>query len=504
MFKNIQNYLLLNHPLLWNLRVIPATIIMVAIHLIFFGIGYDRGAVDFTKSSFDYDYDGTGAIIIFFGVIISILFFIGWIVFYLRNNAFKSFYPQSSNSIYAEWFIIAAICIFNCGYSGTFIYGKDVRARSYFNEQEFSRRIDIISMASVFVRGSYIDKAENFKLKDGKRIRVISTTYKFKGKDYKLTSLLNKNLRSFSYQYGVKDSLNELRVKNWLYNNRKDSVLWLMTEFDKIAKSHKLKCNVTPAKWLSLIYNYPDFTKFTVIGKIEGYRAGSYDYDPDQEYSDDGVAVEWQQQSDTLMSDTKIINGMQYIYPKYYVPLQQLTNAYDTISASWENPDADMDLLIVFIYAGVLLSMFIFSYRVTSGRSWLIALVTVGITAIVVGGLTIAANAEKMFSVIWLLVIVALAIYFIRKSIVGLHKGNSAIVLNSLLWVGVAFVPLLYSFSKSVLSATRYDYIDSADPAYLWLKKYEDIIMALNIIFVAVYMYFFTIAIKKWKGIAEG
>jgi len=497
MFKKIQNYLLLNYPLLWNIRVVPATVIMLLIHLLFFGIGYTKGEVDFTKSGLEYDYDGSSGVITFFGVVISILFFIGWIVFYLRNNALKSFYPQNSNSLYAEWLIIAMICIVNCGYSGSFLYGKDVRTRSYFTETEFSRRADIIKMASLFTSGSFNGLQSDFMTNGGEHKDTTAKTVNFKGKDYELTSLINKNLYKFSYRNEKNDSLTEIRVKGWLHDNRKDSVLWLMTEFEKIAKSHNLKANITPDKWLSLVYNYPDFTKFTTVGKIESFPEK---YGQVQEYDEIAAPIGLEREADKLLSSSKTINGISYIYPKYYVPLLQLTTAYGTIYEAWENPDADIDLLKVFLYIGVVLSMFIFSYRVTSGRSWLIGLVSMGLLAIISGGLTIAGNSQQGFPIIWLLIIAFLFAYFATKCTMGFQKGRSAIILNISMWISVAFIPLLYSLLKNLTIASSFNY---ENPGYLWFLNNEDAMYSLNIIFVAIYMYFFATLIKKWKGLAE-
>lgn len=48
MFKDIQKKLLLNYPLLWNTKFVPMVAIGLLLHLIFFGLGYLDGTIDFS------------------------------------------------------------------------------------------------------------------------------------------------------------------------------------------------------------------------------------------------------------------------------------------------------------------------------------------------------------------------------------------------------------------------------------------------------------------------
>ena len=54
MFKDIQKQLLLKYPLLWNTKFVPMLGIGLLLHLIFFGLGYLDGTIDFSnKTKFD-------------------------------------------------------------------------------------------------------------------------------------------------------------------------------------------------------------------------------------------------------------------------------------------------------------------------------------------------------------------------------------------------------------------------------------------------------------------
>ena len=99
MFKKIQKYLLINQPLLWNLKIIPLTAFLVLFNIIYFILGYFNGALDFNDTDDNYRYDANEGIILFLGALIAILTAIVWAVYYLKNNALKSNYPKTKYSL---------------------------------------------------------------------------------------------------------------------------------------------------------------------------------------------------------------------------------------------------------------------------------------------------------------------------------------------------------------------------------------------------------------------
>ena len=113
MFKNIQKYLLINHPLLWNLKIVPVSAFLILFNIIFILLGYLNGAIDFTETDNDYSRNDNDDIIIFFSMMISILTAIVWLVYYLKNNALKSYYPKNNFSLFKEWLLILVVCFLN-------------------------------------------------------------------------------------------------------------------------------------------------------------------------------------------------------------------------------------------------------------------------------------------------------------------------------------------------------------------------------------------------------
>ncbi|TRW23403.1 hypothetical protein FMM05_14520 [Flavobacterium zepuense] len=519
MFNKIQNRLLLNHPLLWNTRIVTALIIATVINIIFFIGGYIYGAIDFTEyKSADYYVDETIAFVTFFSVILSLLLFIIWLVYYLRNNAYKYFYPKQKASLYKEWLLIFVICLINCLYTVSFLYGKEVRLKGYYTEAEALKRLDVISKASMFADNTWHFEADT--IINEKNIHREYFTYK--GKKYLFRSLVNMETYSFSLQDHEQDSVNRVTVQQWLVANKKDSVNHVMQQLLQIAKEHNLKANLTPQQWLDNVYNYPDFNKYLVIGANDYAPVHGYDYryernsDLNEDLSEYDLTLKYDAESNIV----RIVDGKKEIDPKYYIPLDQLEYAYSKISEGWTNPPLQPEILIVVLYLSIGLSLIIFSFRVTSGRDWLIALVSFGVTAIITGVVSalitnvffrnvMLIDDEFFFLTIWVVIVLLLLCYFIYIAKKNASKGISAIIINHLLWLLPAVIPVIaaivFDISKEFNEQIPVDegYVTIYNPVYLFLENYIMLIVALNILLVFAYMYFFTVSIKKWKGIAE-
>jgi hypothetical protein len=468
MFKNIQKYLLLNHPLLWNTKVIPAIIFTLIFHVIFFGIGFLNGVVDF-KETFSYNYGIQDGIVLFFSVLVSILLVIIWFVYYARNNAFKSYYPMKVVSLYKEWLIILLVSILNITYAISYYAGKTIQTRTYFSRDLTEKRCQTIEMASIFIDGGFSNYNSESYDKNG--------DLTFQNKKYKQNSLINKsvdNIGDFYFRGNYLENIDknpnhansEIKVKTWMQNNNQLEIKKLMHDYFDLIKEHKLESNISPEKWFELTYHFPDFMEYEKIGKEKPYLQG--------------VVPEFD----------------------YYVPQLNLANGYRNIYQSWEKPVIDLDLLKILLYLGIGFSLLLFSFKVTNGRSWIIAVVCVGLLWILTGIMSIIAKSGLAFTIFWLGVISFLLIYFF--TVIATNKGKkiSDIVINLMLWSFGGFLPILYALA---LEFTKPDY-DSKyleNPKHIWLDANIDSFTWLNMLIIVAIMFFLTIYIKKWKGIAE-
>src|SRR5882724_7603813 len=91
MLKKIYTRIVTDYPLLWNTRMPWVIAAALLIHLLFFWAGF--GSI--TAISFQEYYYLSSVItggLMSFSILCSALVIIIWLIFYLRNNAYKSFY----------------------------------------------------------------------------------------------------------------------------------------------------------------------------------------------------------------------------------------------------------------------------------------------------------------------------------------------------------------------------------------------------------------------------
>ena len=496
MFKKIQKNLLINHPLLWNTKIVPLIIVLIFINIIFFILGYLNGKLNFYETQNDYDYNINADTIVFFSVVVSILTTIVWSIFYLKNNSFKSFYPKTNLSLFKEWMLILLGSFLICSFSISFFFGKDLRVRSYYSETEAKKRCETLSIASLFLDQGYGNG--DFKEVDslGFQKVVYLNYYTYRGKKYPIHSLLNKNVGTFTFFDHQSDSLREIRVKDWLVNNQQDSVKLVFKNFMKMGREHKLKSIIDEKKWFELVYNYPDFEQTKQIGSCE--KSSFYNYENNQ-----NTPVDYENQY------VRTIGTTQYVYNKYYVAADELNFSYNKISQSWNNPIIDFEYFLVVLYFAFALSIILFSFRVTSVRNWLIALVSTGLIGIIVGVISAIFSNEYFFIGSVATLILILFIYFLWITYKKIDKKISGITLNGLLWLFPSFVPVCYVIAMEILKYAYGYYDKSGFKAYETpeivkiMKDNVSLMFLANAIFIVLFMLFISIKIKKWKGIPE-
>lgn len=509
MFKDIQKQLLLKYPLVWNTKLVPMLAIGLLFHLIFFGLGYFDGTIDFSNKT---KYD-IATFSILFGILFCIIVIILWLVNYFKNNSLKSFYSKSKASLFYEWFQIFAISLVLLTFYLPFSIGKQLHQRSYYSLEETKKRCELISTADIFIDGSFaeteIDSLASGLIDSlGNKI-VISNKdemydeyernqgYKYKdhiifnGKKYDEYSLLNRNVFEFTVTR-ENDSLNKIKVMTWLANDNKTEVKSLMSAYLKMLNEHHLKTNLTVEKWLEITYKAPDFNRFLYI------KPYFEEYETNSKYDD----------YNTVSVKAYEDNGEKY--SKYFMQQSVLKNKYDTVSDAHTNPFFEYEMLLSFLYGALGLSLLIFSFRVTTGKSWLIAIVASGILNIFYGIFSAFSGSGTIYFYLLVFTIIGMLVYFFliysnKKSI-----QLTRIVLNIMLWSFSAFVPIVYflildsfKYKENYYSTSynNYDYYD--DPTYIWLKDHTLEMFSVNFILSVVVLFFLSIIIRNWKGLAE-
>lgn len=509
MFKSIQRRLILRYPLLWNTKFIPMGVLLLGLNLCFFILGFALNGISFEETHRNFfDFDVT---LLLLSLVISLLVLILWLVNYFKNNMLKSFYPTSKYHVYKEWGLIFLLCF---GISSPIYWynlGKETRYRSYFSREELEKRCVTLRAGSFFLDGSYsYHESDNTVETDVVAVDTVTVDnvetngeaqnyFMYRGKKYKNTSLLNKNVNSYILFDEKSDSIAIEKLKFWLVTQQKDSLKQLFTDYLKIVKEHQLEANINAEQWLSLINDYPLFEKSHTIGP----QMTNDEYYPNI-YNNQSVV------RDTIDRYIARDNtGTEQEFYKYYVPEKKLNFNYARMADAHEDPDVNLETLIIPVYFALALSLLILSFRVTSGRSWLIGLIAVIILNIILGIFSVIISSSFTYGIGYCVAFVIVSVLFFNTVGQNRTKGYSGVVLNLFLWLLPGLIPLLYELLESYL---HYEYIgiDTINLQYStayqfkqWLENHVFEINWTNIFLVSIAMLFIGKKIRLWRGIAE-
>lgn len=274
MFKKLKNqYLLTHHPLIWNTRLVPMIVALSVIHLFFFLAGY--GTVNPQRLQEIRSPAEAGGIELYtFSILCSLGFIIVWLIFYLRNNAFKNFYIIPGFHSAKEFFLILFIIFGSISFFESHKLGVVLHARSITSEKEMVRDANVLNIAISFLP---FDKADYFKLTNCGY--GYQTTYD-PGRDYFDTAHYQYNDSSsvrvraalrekdaFSYknycdvfftQYDHQDykpASSWIATRNsWIDNNARDSIRGILQQAKAIAKKYKVTEHLDPVQLTNLVF----------------------------------------------------------------------------------------------------------------------------------------------------------------------------------------------------------------------------------------------------------
>lgn len=550
MIKKTQKYLLINYPILWNIRIVPMIMVLLIIHLIFFGIGYLSTNVDFNKSYYYYfSPANTLSMPYAVSILVGILILIGWLVFYNRNNSFKTFYPCKIRHLYTEWLLIFAITSGIALIPYTLTQGYITRWKAAASLEETLEAINILNKARVLIpndQSNYtydgnMDKPipiphnVDFNAEDI-NLNLFSTQYSSKGgifingyvapsllfyKDYKYEYYYSYNQYHKKSEYITLDEIEKIKrqetVKEWLKEGQKDSIYTVMKEFDKLRKKHNLKFSITPDKWFQQIYN-PPFFPVTAYNTIADYASNSY-YDYDYEYNNYVEATVPYNESYVLPPVSEIqVDSFAYmnIYSRYQnqssesitmrLPYYELENGYEQILKCYTDSYKTGYIVLFCMCLSLVVSIFIFSFRITAGKPWLIALITSGVLVffVVLIGVGIRElldiNHDEIIVILmclfWIVLFFALLIRILFKIDTEGNKGKSLVYSNILLWLLPCLIPISFLIYVVYVEYSYHTYNVVQD-------KHISCMFWINILFTIFAMWPLTAIIRRWKSLPE-
>jgi len=265
--KNINTYLVERYPNIWNTRLFWVIGASLIIHFLFFLLGYI--ALNNPESLHRYRAEdvffNSGAV--FFSVILSILIFVIWLVYLLKNNAFKAFYPTKQKDLFIQ-FCCYFISIFFCT---SFFLSYSAGLKTYINttypDNVMVEHITTANDAALFLSHSLSNYTiDNKRYPDFYFDNFCETNHNFI--DYKETYY---STFEFDYQfYSVKSidykntNLRGQDVDGFIYKKQKDSVTYTYFFKDIVIEAKPYIKTLKPSyyNYSETFYNNTDFNDY--------------------------------------------------------------------------------------------------------------------------------------------------------------------------------------------------------------------------------------------------
>lgn len=491
--ERLNRYLLTHYPLLWNTRVLWVLLANVIIHLLFFLGGL--GAVNRTNLiNYNSPERVGGESLYTISVLFSLVVLIVWCIFYLRNNAFKSFYRVGKGYLPKEFGLILLIIFTSICYPQSFEFGVRLGVRNITSREQMMKEVNDVNKAMVYVpleKVSYfvLNTCEAKKTRrkdqpeyiqpydpqtdppnvDSEIIRAMQQPDAYSYLHYCSTFLPQRH-------YQLEDELTiSYRNRQWLVQQRHDSIEQSLRRLFTILNKYGIDYNLDEKQLVNAVFQTGDYRLSRLF--------------PTEEHSyDNGIMID----------------------NKYYLTTHDLTSLYDFIAECQPGGKSNRDVLFAWNFYGYIaisLAILLLCYRRFSRKVFLISVIGSLVWMILVGLITMSGDAETAFPILLLL----LCSLFLLFALILLAQKNSKTAAGVLLcwhaylapFVVMLIVLLIDNYRDSMYYSynyMKYDVLRLRYPFSTWVVDHTAEIFLVNIAVVALYIAFvFNRWAKRWQ-----
>ena len=500
--NNINRYLVAHYPLLWNTRVGAVLGVNALLHLLFFITGY--GAVDARSIKLHYSIWSVGGGSLFsFSILSSLLVLIVWLVYYLRNNAFKSMYPIGRWHLLKEYLLILLILFTTVTYFTSYNYGVRAKVRSITPVASFEKEVNTVNLAKAFLptyladyfilnncahknrSGVYFNGVNfsdtiNIIAGDTNQVRVRAAMRRPDAFSYQhyCTLVLDR------YDYnGIhsKDEINA-RLQELVQGGDPALITQTLKDFEAICRKYGIAYDLDADSLGSAVLSSHNGAPRAMI--------------PTTEYSEDRIT-------------RKVVQNAQYIL------LPEIEQAYGFLYESLPNPNSSRDrwqLLIIIGYVSIALSVLLLCYRRFSKKVFLVSIVGTLVWSIIIGLITATSrNATNIFP----FTCVTLCLGFLLTALVLLKRKEGKTLSGTLLYWHIFLAPYFvlfllmiashsYEMKRMRINSTNELNIDSIMqqryPFLYWVTEHQMLLSGgYLLVFIAYTAFLFNHWARRWQ-----
>lgn len=488
--------LLTHYPLLWNTRFVWIMAVNIFLHLLFFLSGFSS-----IKTDQMYRYGSVMSVsgsMYTMSILCSILVVASWLLFFLRNNAFKNFYRITQGYLAREFLLILITLFTSINFFQSYNYGIRLRVRTMTPVSRFESEINSINLAKAFLpTGSTVyfilNNCEGRKAPDAPySVSMDEQPEDIHSMDSAKIREAMKRSDAFSYRNYCEDFLSYgysgisnaesigARINSLIRGYQRDSIIKLLRDFSAVCDRYGVKHSLDIDSLVSLIYRTPLNNISTMLPTEE------YTYRP---------------------------NGMER--NSLFIELADLQSAYRFMYDCLPNESSykeQMQQLVVEAYVALFISILLLCYRRFTRRVFLISIIGSIVWCIITGLVVAAAYRSDVALNNWGLLLFfgfGLAAWFTLRA--GEARTTTGILLtwHALLapFVMLFIMMLIDNYHEQRMQELRRFDPNAAHSAYpfsYWVSTHHVEISIANIIVVILYIAFlFNIWTRKWIVMAE-
>lgn len=456
--NNLYQKFLTRYPLLWNTRAFVMIPALLLLHLLFylsglFSISNLAELDDFRVRS---DGDTWGL-----SVMISVLTLVLWLVFYLRNNAFKSFYPLPKGRLLSEFLLLIVIVFLAISFPFTHQQGREDGVIRVSKNVDAVKEINTANLAQHFLPYDYDDFAVERSCDTLARYGEYSDRY-----------VPDSVPREHSYLHYCRQAISSDRkgvlnqfeldaiAEKWLREGKKDSVTAVIEDYLAMVRKYGGDYRFNAEKHVQEIFSTP---RFLVTGRLSAYG---------NENTDDE-----------------------------YVGYFEVNRALSNVSMVYLRED-NSDMLLVLSYFAVCFALLIFSFRITKLRTWFIALIAMGVYLILFSvmlgmGMAHTPEAAGALFILVSLLCLAFSIFSIRSRTSKLYAGIGLLFFT---WTLPSLLPIFGVLQED------HSYKPGHRPGAFarWIDDHWPVFMTVNLFIVLIITSLVIIPLaRKWQACPE-
>lgn len=548
--NKVNKHLLENYPLIWNTRLVWMLVANVFVHLLFFMIGYSSANTitdlkeHYTLSNFFFETST-----VYYNFLISIFILLIWIIYYLRNNAFKNLYSFKRGMLFKQFCIILFIFFISTTQYFSFKKGLVTKIKSLYSWVEVNEDIKAFNSISLFLMHNQADykidkkkypkpfplkvainnknSTDNIDFKkpyleyEGTQFQFYNINEKLWQEDSKQNEYLTvygkhsfkyRNIEDISafkellhpslYNYsGTKftigqDSIdleNQLKYFQNILNNQDESKI--KDDLKKglyLARKYELSTNLSIESWFDLVNNSPNYLLKELINVSNPVNKELRSYTSNSNNGIDNVA-------DLPYSKTLYFsfNNLDHFFSNVY------SSYYPTFN----------DVIFNFLVAiAFFLSVVLFIFKTTNTKSLLLSFVASLVILVIIiwlmssGDFLLSGDEVRSYREFLIMIFISLIILIL--SIILYLNNTKKLLISITFTLGLFALPILFVFSSLAYSK----YLDKSHK-YLYPKAYNyvsdfekwfnnyGVFAAILVWFLAVFIY--ATLIRKLNARAE-